>query len=177
MRSFILTRFAAVALLLGAFQPAQAQVKPTRSDTTEKYQNPSGVSSGIKAPFFKSKLFKAVAIPAVLITYGAITAQGDAGVNHSSQDFVRKQFRPVNTMIDNTVIFLPYLELGAVALAGHRGGWETRRPAARCLYPRAKHCKGGSAQPKTAVTDPERPRPGRRCDPRHGRNRSNMTII
>ena len=105
-------------LLFGALHPAQAQVKPTRPDSTEKYQNPSGVSSGAKAPFFKSKLFKAVAIPAVLITYGAITAQGDAGVNHSSQDFVRKQFRPVNTMIDNTVIFLPYLELGAVALAG-----------------------------------------------------------
>jgi len=118
MRSFLVTRFAAAMLLLGALHPAQAQVKPTRPDTIEKYQNPSGISSGVKASFFKSKLFRAVAIPAVMITYGAITAQGDAGVNRDARTFVQKQFRPVNTMIDNTVIFLPYLELGAVALAG-----------------------------------------------------------
>jgi len=118
MRSFLVTRLAAAILLLGALHPAQAQVKPTRPDTIEKYQNPSGVSSGVMAPLFKSKLFRAVAIPAVMITYGAITAQGDAGVNRDARTFVQKQFRPVNTMIDNIVIFLPYLELGAVALAG-----------------------------------------------------------
>ena len=118
MRSFLVIRFAAAMLLLGALHPAQAQVKPTRPDTIEKYQNPSGVSSGVMAPFFKSKLFRAVAIPAVMIAYGAITAQGDAGINRDARIFVQKQFRPVSTMIDNTAIFLPYLELGAVALAG-----------------------------------------------------------
>ena len=65
MRSFILTRLAAVALLLGSL-PAYAQLPATApSDTTKKYENPRGVSSGVKATFFKSKLFKAVAIPAV----------------------------------------------------------------------------------------------------------------
>ncbi|MEL5992991.1 phosphatase PAP2 family protein [Hymenobacter segetis] len=118
MRSFLITRFAAAMLLFGAIHPAQAQVKPTPSDTTKKYANPGGIPAAVHKPFLKSKLFKAVAIPAVLITYGAITAQGDAGVNHDARTFVQKQFRPVNTMIDNTVIFLPYLELGAVALAG-----------------------------------------------------------
>ncbi|MDB5269813.1 MAG: hypothetical protein JWP58_2853 [Hymenobacter sp.] len=105
-------------LLLGAIHPAQAQIKPTPTDTTKKYANPAGVSSPGSKPFFKSKLFKAVAIPAVLITYGAITAQGDAGVNRDARTFVQKQFRPVSTTLDNTFIFLPYLELGAVALAG-----------------------------------------------------------
>ena len=118
MRSFLVTRFAAAMLLLGALHPAQAQVKPTRPDTIEKYQNPSGISSGVMAPFFKSKLFRAVAIPAVLLTYGAITAQGDAGINHSTKEFVQKQFRPVSTGFDNTLIIAPYFELGAVALAG-----------------------------------------------------------
>ena len=118
MRSFLITRFAAATLLFGAFHPVQAQVKPTTSDTTKKYANPGGVSAAVKAPFFKSKLFRAVAIPAVLITYGAITAQGDAGVNHSSQEFVRKQFRPVSTGFDNSLIIAPYFELAAVALAG-----------------------------------------------------------
>ena len=118
MRSFLVTRFAAATLLFGALHPAQAQVKPTAADTTRKYANPGGIPSGVKAPWYKSKLVRAVAIPAVMIGYGAITAQGNAGINQRGKDFVQKQFRPVNTMIDNTVIFLPYLELGAVALAG-----------------------------------------------------------
>ncbi|MDB5235127.1 MAG: hypothetical protein JWR44_2120 [Hymenobacter sp.] len=118
MRSFLVTRFAAVMLLFGALHPVQAQVNPTPTDTTKKYQNPGGVASAVKAPWYKSKLVRAVAIPAVMIGYGAITAQGDAGINRQGREFVQKQFRPVNTMIDNTVIFLPYLELGAVALAG-----------------------------------------------------------
>ena len=118
MRSFILNRFAAVALLLSSL-PAYAQLPATApSDTTKKYENPSGVSPAVKVSFFKSKLFRAVAIPAVLITYGAITAQGDAGINHSSQEFVRKQFRPVSTGFDNTLIIAPYFELAAVAIAG-----------------------------------------------------------
>ena len=118
MRSFILNRFAAVALLLSGL-PAYAQLPATApSDTTKKYENPKGMSSPGNASFFKSKLFKAVAIPAVLITYGAITAQGDAGINHSERAFVQKQFRPVSTGFDNTLIIVPYFELGLVALAG-----------------------------------------------------------
>ena len=106
--------------LPGSIGPAQDQVPtaPPATDTTKKYANPGGISSPVKAPWYKSKLVKAVAIPAVMISYGAITAQGDAGINRREREFVQKQFRPVNTMIDNTVIFLPYLELGAVALAG-----------------------------------------------------------
>jgi membrane-associated phospholipid phosphatase len=119
MRYPLFVRFAAVALWLGHAAPAAAQVPTTTpADTTHKYQNPSGDPTTAPKPFFKSKLFRAVAIPAVLIGYGALTAQGDAGINRSAREFTQKQFRPVNTMIDNTVIFLPYLELGAVALAG-----------------------------------------------------------
>ena len=70
MRSFLVTRFAAAMLLLGAIHPAQAQVKPTPTDTAKKYANPAGVSSPGSKPFFKSKLFKAVAIPAVQPTTG-----------------------------------------------------------------------------------------------------------
>ncbi|WP_460503699.1 phosphatase PAP2 family protein [Hymenobacter agri] len=118
MRSFIFTRLVAVALLLGSL-PAYAQLPATApTDTTKKYANPTGVSPAGSKPFFKSKLFKAVAIPAVMITYGAITATGNSGINQSARDFTQKQFRPVSTTLDNTFIFLPYLELGAVALAG-----------------------------------------------------------
>ncbi|GAC1602399.1 MAG: phosphatase PAP2 family protein [Hymenobacter sp.] len=118
MRLFLITRFAAATLLFGALHPVQAQVKPTAADTTRKYANPGGIPSAVKAPWYKSKLVKAVAIPAVLLTYGAITAQGDAGINHSERAFVQKQFRPVSTGFDNTLIVAPYFELAAVALAG-----------------------------------------------------------
>ncbi|MCI1187144.1 phosphatase PAP2 family protein [Hymenobacter sp. DH14] len=118
MRSFLVTRFAAAMLLFGAIHPVQAQVNPTPTDTTKKYANPGGVSTPGSKPFFKSKLFKAVAIPAVMITYGAITATGNSGINRSARDFTQKQFRPVSTGFDNTLIIAPYFELAAVALAG-----------------------------------------------------------
>ena len=121
MRSFLVTRFAAAMLMFGALHPAQAQVKPTPSDTTkksEKYENPGGTPTVVKAPWYKSKLVRAVAIPAVMLTYGAITAQGDAGINRQGKEFVQKQFRPVSTGFDNTLIIMPYFELAAVAIAG-----------------------------------------------------------
>ena len=104
--------------MLGSLNPALAQVKPTAKDSTEKYENPGGVPAAVKAPFFKSKLFRALVIPTALITYGAITAQGDAGINHRAREFTQKQFRPVSTGFDNTLIIAPYFELAAVAIAG-----------------------------------------------------------
>jgi hypothetical protein len=73
----LLSYLTAFSLLTASIGPAYAQV-PTAApaDTTKKYANPAGVSAPVNKPFLKSKLFKAVAIPAVLITYGAITAQG-----------------------------------------------------------------------------------------------------
>ena len=118
MRSILVTRFAAAILFFGALHPVQAQVKPTPTDTTRKYANPGGVPSAVKAPWYRSKLVRAVAIPAVMLTYGAITAQGDAGINRRERTFVQKQFRPVSTGFDNTLIIAPYFELAAVALAG-----------------------------------------------------------
>ena len=115
-------RFAlALSIGMASYAPVQAQVTPqpvAPADTTHKYQNPAGLPSPVKQPFFKSKLFRAVAIPAVLITYGAVTAQGDASNNYSAREFVQKQFRPVSTGFDNTMIVVPYFELGLVALAG-----------------------------------------------------------
>ena len=117
MRSFTFNRFAALALLLGSLNPALAQVKPA-ADTTKKYENPRGIPAAVKAPWYRGKLVKAVAIPAVLITYGAITARGDAGINRRGRDFAQQQFRPVSTGFDNTLIIVPYFELAAVAIAG-----------------------------------------------------------
>ena len=112
----------ALVLTLGStsFSSALAQVvtPPAAAPidtTTKKYETPA---SAPKRVWYKGKLFRAVAIPAALITYGAITAQGDAGINHDTRTFVRKQFRPVSTGFDNTLIIAPYFELIGVALAG-----------------------------------------------------------
>lgn len=122
MRHLLFIRFAALLFILSGLNPAYAQIPtrpvPAAADTTEKYENPNGVFSAVKAPFFKSKVFRALAIPAALITYGAITAQGDAGINRSAREFTQKQFRPVSTGFDNTLIIAPYFELAAVAIAG-----------------------------------------------------------
>ena len=121
MRTLLYSYLTTVFLLTGSIGSAYAQVKPTAADTAhvkEKYENTNGVSAAAPKSFFKSKLFRAVAIPAVLIGYGAVTAQGDAGINRMEKDFVQKQFRPVSTGFDNTLIIAPYFELGLVALAG-----------------------------------------------------------
>lgn len=107
-------------MLGGATLPAAvAQVPlatPAAADTTiNKYETPA---TAPKKVWYKGKLFRAVAIPAALITYGAITAQGNAGINHDARTFVRKQFRPVSTGFDNTLIIAPYFELIGVAIAG-----------------------------------------------------------
>jgi len=121
MNKILLHLALGLSISTASFYSASAQVTPPQTapaDTTHKYENPTGTSSAVKQPFLKSKLFKAVAIPAVLITYGAITARGDAGINHREKEFVQKEFRPVSKGFDNTLIIAPYFELGLVALAG-----------------------------------------------------------
>ena len=63
-RASLITRFAALSLMLGSLNPALAQVKPTPKDSAEKYENPGGIPAAVKAPWYRSKLVKAVAIPA-----------------------------------------------------------------------------------------------------------------
>lgn len=114
------------ALVAGVFLslslPALAQVPqnptPPAADTTHKFENPTGLSAPGHKPWYQGKLVKAVAIPAIMMGYGFATAQGDAGINHRERAFVQKQFRPVNTTIDNVMIIAPYFELAGVALAG-----------------------------------------------------------
>ena len=115
------------ACLLGTAPAALAQLPrlpaPAPVDTTrQKYENPAGVPAPVKQPFFKSKLFKAVAVPAVLIGYGAYTFNG--GGFYTNQDASRdihRLFPTYRTKLDNYLLFAPYLELGAVALAGVQG--------------------------------------------------------
>ena len=116
----------ALSLLLTQVQmprPAFAQIPlatPAPTDTTQKYQNPAGVSSPTTKPFFRSKLFRASVVPAVLIGYGISTINGHGF--YSSYD-VRNDINHVfgpgrHTHVDDFLQFAPYFELGGVLLAG-----------------------------------------------------------
>jgi membrane-associated phospholipid phosphatase len=114
----------ALGLGLGLAPVAQAQVPlnptaPAAADTTRKYENPAGVPAPTKKPFFKSKAFKALAVPTLLIGYGAYTFNGGGFyTNQDAQRDIHRLFPKNNTRIADYLIFAPYLELGAVALAG-----------------------------------------------------------
>ncbi|WP_426060097.1 phosphatase PAP2 family protein [Hymenobacter sp. B1770] len=121
MRSPLLTGFAALVLFLGGFNPAVAQIVPTpaATDTLSKYENPGGVSVPGRTKWYKSKLFRATIIPAALIGYGAYTSGG--GGFYTNQDArydIQKLFPTYRTKLEDFLLVVPYLELGAVALAG-----------------------------------------------------------
>ncbi|MGI4871263.1 MAG: phosphatase PAP2 family protein [Janthinobacterium lividum] len=114
-------RFKVVLLATGFSAPVLAQVPhlPAAADTTHKYENPAGLPAAARQPFFKTKLFKAVAVPAVLIGYGAYTFNG--GGFYTNQDAnrdIHRLFPTYRTTLDNYLIFAPYLELAAVEFSG-----------------------------------------------------------
>lgn len=121
MRTFLLTRFAAIAIFFTSLTPAFAQVTPTpaASDTTHKYENPAGALASGKAQWYKSKLFRATIVPAALIGYGAYTAGGGGlYTNRDARYDIQKLFPTYRTRVEDFLLVVPYLELGAVALAG-----------------------------------------------------------
>ncbi|TGE25876.1 phosphatase PAP2 family protein [Hymenobacter aquaticus] len=113
-----LSRFLTVLVFWTAtFSPALAQVTP--ADTTHKFENPGGVPAPVRQPWYKSKLVKATAIPALLITYGALHVNnGGFYTNEQANRDIHKLFPTYRTNLDNLLIFAPYAELGLVALAG-----------------------------------------------------------
>ncbi|ALW86187.1 hypothetical protein AUC43_14460 [Hymenobacter sedentarius] len=94
------------------------QQVPTPADTIHKYQNPSK-AEGTHRPFLKSKGFRAVIVPAVLIGYGASTINGHGFYSsYDAQKDIRHTFGSYRNHIDNYLQFAPYFEIGAVLLAG-----------------------------------------------------------
>ncbi len=121
---FFCFRLKVLLLAAGLSTPALAQVPlnpaaTPAADTTHKYENPAGVPAAEKKPFLKSKLFKAVAIPAVLIGYGAYTFNGGGFyTNEQANRDIHRLFPTYRTKLDNYLQYAPYLELAAVELAG-----------------------------------------------------------
>ena len=106
------------ALLLALAVPARAQVPA--ADTLRKYETPAERPVDRTAtPFFRKKLVQATLVPALLIGYGAYTFNGGGFyTNEQANRDIHRLFPTYRTKLDNYLIFAPYLELGAVALAG-----------------------------------------------------------
>jgi len=125
MRHSFLAQLRILLLFTSLATPALAQVPTTpalpapAADTTHKYENPTGLPTATKKPFLKSKVFKAAIVPAVLIGYGAYTFNGGGFyTNQEANRDIHRLFPTYRTHLDNYLQFVPYLEVGAVALAG-----------------------------------------------------------
>jgi len=118
-----------LSLTLGGPALAQVPLNPhppvaaPAADTLRKYESPApaaaiGPATGRK-PFFQSKGFRAAVVPAVLIGYGAYTFNGGGFyTNQDARRDIQRVFPNTRTRADDVLIFVPYLELGAVALFG-----------------------------------------------------------
>ncbi|GAA4305297.1 phosphatase PAP2 family protein [Nibribacter koreensis] len=114
--SFAPQVFAQEADSLKKYQaPVQAQ------DTLKKYQDSTVAQGNTKAPFFKSKAFKATIVPAILIGYGLSTIKGN-GI-YSSYDAkrdIQRNFPNFKTSIDDALLIAPYVELALVNILNVR---------------------------------------------------------
>jgi membrane-associated phospholipid phosphatase len=98
----------------------QMQVQAQQKDTLEKYQNPVDVVKP-KQPFYKSKVFKATIVPAVLIGYGVSTIHGNGFYSsYDAKEDILEHFPNFDTWLDNPLLIAPYVELALANLANQR---------------------------------------------------------
>ncbi|MBB6611555.1 phosphatase PAP2 family protein [Pontibacter sp. Tf4] len=85
------------------------------TDTLRKYEKSRPDS--LKVPFYKSKLFKATIIPAVLIGYGVSTIR-DNGIysSYDAREDILEAYPNFDTWLDNPLLVAPYVELALVNL-------------------------------------------------------------
>jgi membrane-associated phospholipid phosphatase len=96
------------------------EVLAQQTDTLQKYENPTGLQKP-KAPFYKSKVFKATIVPAVLIGYGVSTIR-DHGFysSYDAQEDILEHFPNFDTWLDDAFLIAPYVELAAANLFNQR---------------------------------------------------------
>jgi membrane-associated phospholipid phosphatase len=106
-----------VFLFLGLFSP---EVMAQETDTFKKYQD-TVMASPTRAPFYKSKIFKASVVPALFIGYGLTTIK-DNGLysSYNAQRDILRNFPNFHTKIDDALVFAPFAELALVNLLNIR---------------------------------------------------------
>lgn len=108
LRIFLMT-----CLLL--FSMAGQQLHAQETDTLRKYEKTRPDS--LKVPFYKSKLFRATVIPAILIGYGVSTIR-DNGIysSYDLRDDILRHDPNFDTSVDDILLIAPYVELAIVNL-------------------------------------------------------------
>lgn len=103
--------FTAMLLLGSCGQELLAQ----ETDTLRKYERSRPDS--LKVPFYKSKLFKATIVPAILIGYGVSTIR-DNGIysSYDVRDDILRHNPNFDSGLDNVLLVAPYVELAIVNL-------------------------------------------------------------
>lgn len=92
-------------------------VKAQQPDSLKKYENPRPDTT-LRVPFYKSKLFKATIIPAILIGYGVSTVRDNGFYSsYDAQEDILDNYPNFDTWLDNPLLIAPYIELAIVNLA------------------------------------------------------------
>ncbi len=98
----------------------QTQVQAQQKDTLEKYQSPPAEVKP-RQPFYKSKVFKATIVPAVLIGYGVSTIHDNGFYSsYDAKEDIQEHFPNFDTWLDNPLLIAPYVELVIANLANQR---------------------------------------------------------
>ncbi|GAB3242731.1 hypothetical protein GCM10027346_39050 [Hymenobacter seoulensis] len=124
MRFLVTARVYVAIVFLGLSLPAQAQIPqnptpPAAADSLHKFEKPVAQVPPAPKPWYRGKLVKASIVPALLIGYGAYTFNGGGFyTNQEANRDIHKVFPTFRTRADDILLFAPYLELGAVLLAG-----------------------------------------------------------
>ena len=109
-----------VTLAAGAPTVAAQTTPPPAADTLHKYEEAATqIAPSVRPPWWRGKLVRASVVPAMLIGYGVSTVN-DHGFysSYQAKANLRDAFPGFHTRVDDYLIYAPYLELGAVALAG-----------------------------------------------------------
>lgn len=99
--------FFLVIWILGFSLNTRAQ----QTDTLKKYEDPP-LEIKPKAPFYKSKVFKASIVPAVLIGYGVSTIKDNGFYSsYDAREDILRKYPDFDTWVDNPLLVMPYVEL------------------------------------------------------------------
>ncbi|KAA9345713.1 phosphatase PAP2 family protein [Adhaeribacter soli] len=91
-----------------------------QTDTLQKYQDPLFAPKE-KAPFYKSKVFKATIVPAILIGYGVSTVRDNGFYSsYDAREDILREFPNFDTWLDDAFLVAPYVELAAANLFNQR---------------------------------------------------------
>src|SRR6476620_326403 len=82
-----------------------------QTDTLKKYEDaPHAIKQ--KPPFYKSKVFKASIVPAILIGYGVSTIRDNGFYSsYDAREDILRKYPNFDTWLDNPLLVMPYVEL------------------------------------------------------------------